>query len=79
MGRLTAQLLLDRGADVTVTIRQYRSGIVDVPVEAARIDYSKRYEKLPECRYVFRQRQVQTQQSRRINWMRVRCRRIRFS
>lgn len=53
MGRLTAQLLLDRGADVTVTIRQYRSGIVDVPVEAARIDYSKRYEKLPECRYVF--------------------------
>ena len=53
MGRLTAQLLLDRGADVTVTIRQYRSGIVDVPVEAARIDYSKRYEKLPECRYIF--------------------------
>ena len=53
MGRLTAQLLLDRGADVTVTIRQYRSGIVDVPPAAKRIDYSKRYEKMPECRYIF--------------------------
>lgn len=53
MGRLTAQLLLDRGADVTVTIRQYRSGIVDVPPAAGRIDYSKRYEKMPECRYIF--------------------------
>ena len=53
MGRLTAQLLLDRGADVTVTIRQYRSGIVDVPRAAERIDYSKRYEKMPECRYIF--------------------------
>lgn len=53
MGRMTAQLLLDRGADVTVTIRQYRSGIVDVPPAAKRIDYSKRYEKMPECRYIF--------------------------
>ena len=53
MGRLTAQLLLDRNADVTVTIRQYRSGIVDVPRAAGRIDYSKRYEKMPECRYIF--------------------------
>lgn len=53
MGRLMAQLLLDRGADVTVTIRQYRSGIVDVPRAAGRIDYSKRYEKMPECRYIF--------------------------
>lgn len=53
MGRLTAQLLLDRGADVTVTIRQYRSGIVDVPPAAKRIDYSKRYDKMPECGYIF--------------------------
>lgn len=53
MGRMTAQLLLDRGADVTVTIRQYRSGIVDVPPAAKRIDYSKRYDKMPECRYIF--------------------------
>lgn len=53
MGRMTAQLLLDWGADVTVTIRQYRSGIVDVPPAAGRIDYSKRYEKMPECRYIF--------------------------
>lgn len=53
MGRLTAQLLIDRGADVTVTIRQYKSGIVDVPFEAQRIDYSRRYEIIPECDYVF--------------------------
>lgn len=53
MGRLTAQLLLERGARVTVTIRQYRSGIVDVPFEAHRIDYSGRYEKIPDCSYVF--------------------------
>jgi hypothetical protein len=29
MGRLAAQALLDHGAVVTVTVRQYRSGIVD--------------------------------------------------
>lgn len=53
MGRMTAQLLLDKGADVTVTIRQYRRGIVDVPPAAKRIDYSRRYEKMTECRYIF--------------------------
>ena len=53
MGRLTAQLLMDRGAQVTVTIRQYRSGIVDVPFAAERIDYTKRYEYIPFCDYVF--------------------------
>lgn len=53
MGKMTAQLLMDRGADVTVTIRQYRSGIVDVPFQAKRIDYSRRYEYIPECDYVF--------------------------
>lgn len=53
MGRMTAQLLLDKGADVTVTIRQYRRGIVDVPPAAKRIDYSGRYEKMTECRYIF--------------------------
>ena len=53
MGRMTAQLLLDRGADVTVTIRQYRRGIVDVPLAAKRIEYSGRYEKMTECRYIF--------------------------
>lgn len=31
MGKLTASTLLSEGADVTVTVRQYRSGIVDIP------------------------------------------------
>ncbi len=53
MGRLTAQALLDEGAEVTVTVRQYHRGIVDIPAGAARIDYGERYEVLPECEYIF--------------------------
>lgn len=53
MGKLTAQLLMDRGADVTVTVRQYKSGIVDIPPNAKRIDYGKRYDYIPECDFVF--------------------------
>ncbi len=53
IGRLTAQTLLEEGADVTVTVRQYHRGIVDIPAGAARIDYGKRYEALPDCDYVF--------------------------
>ena len=32
MGKLTATMLLAEGADVTVTVRQYRSGIVEIPL-----------------------------------------------
>lgn len=53
MGKLSAQLLMERGADVTVTVRQYKSGIVDIPRHAARIDYGRRYEYMPECEFVF--------------------------
>lgn len=53
IGRLTAQTLLEEKADVTVTVRQYHRGIVDIPAGAARIDYGKRYEVLPDCDYVF--------------------------
>ena len=49
MGKLSAQALLERGADVTVTVRQYHSGIVDIPSGCHRIDYQKRLEVLPEC------------------------------
>ncbi|MBR0366446.1 MAG: glutamyl-tRNA reductase, partial [Clostridia bacterium] len=52
MGKLSAQALLDRGADVTVTVRQYHSGIVDIPLGCHRIDYQKRFEALPECELV---------------------------
>ena len=52
MGKLSAQALLDRGADVTATVRQYHSGIVDISPGCHRIDYQKRFEVLPECELV---------------------------
>ena len=53
MGRLTAQALMQEGVQVTVTVRQYRSGIVDIPEGASRINYGERYQKLPEVDYIF--------------------------
>ncbi len=49
MGRLTAQALMEEGADVTVTIRQYKSGMVQIPQGAKRIDYGERYQYIPAC------------------------------
>ena len=39
----------EQGADVTVTVRQYRSGVVEIPRGCRRIDYGKRLELLPDC------------------------------
>lgn len=52
MGRLSASVLMERGADVTVTVRQYTSGIVDIPRGCKRIGYKERYGLLPECELV---------------------------
>ena len=52
MGRLAAQALLDHGAMVTVTVRQYRSGIVDIPPGCRRISYDERLSVLPDCDFV---------------------------
>lgn len=49
MGKLAATLLQKEGADVTVTVRQYRSGVVEIPENCSRIDYGKRLELFPEC------------------------------
>ena len=49
MGKLAATLLKEQGADVTVTVRQYRSGVVEIPRGCSRIDYGKRLELLPDC------------------------------
>ncbi len=49
MGKLAASTLQKAGADVTVTVRQYRSGIVDIPRECSRIDYGKRMELFAQC------------------------------
>ncbi len=49
MGKVAAQTLRECGGDVTVTIRQYRSGVVNIPVGCKRINYGERMEYLPEC------------------------------
>ena len=52
MGRISAQALMDAGADVTVTVREYHSGVVDIPNGAKRIGYKSRFELLPQCDFV---------------------------
>lgn len=49
MGKLAAQTLSRHGADVTVTVRQYRSGIVNIPRGCKRINYGERMEFFPHC------------------------------
>ena len=49
MGKMAAQTLREAGADVTVTIRQYRSVVVNIPVGCSRINYGERMDYLPEC------------------------------
>ena len=49
MGRLAALSLIKAGADVTVTVRQYRSGMVSIPLGCSRINYGDRMEYLPSC------------------------------
>ena len=49
MGKVTALALKEAGADVTVTVRQYRSGVVNIPQGCKRINYGDRMELLPDC------------------------------
>lgn len=49
MGQLAAQTLQAEGADVTVTVRQYKSGIVSIPKGCKRIHYGERMDYVPEC------------------------------
>lgn len=49
MGKVAAQTLREAGADVTVTIRQYKSGIVNIPLGCKRINYGDRMEYVPQC------------------------------
>lgn len=52
MGKLAATLLKRQGADVTVTVRQYRSGVVQIPEKCRRIDYGRRMELFGDCDFV---------------------------
>lgn len=49
MGKVTAMALKEAGAEVTVTVRQYRSGMVTIPPGCSRINYGERMGFLPEC------------------------------
>lgn len=52
MGKVAAQTLREFGGDVTVTVRQYRSGMVNIPVGCKRINYGERMDYLPKCELV---------------------------
>lgn len=49
MGKLAATALREEGADVTVTVRQYKSGVVAIPNGCKRINYGDRMEYFPKC------------------------------
>lgn len=49
MGKVAALALAEAGAHVTVTVRQYRSGIVTIPKGCDRINYGERMEFFPSC------------------------------
>ena len=49
MGKLAAETMRAEGAYVTVTVRQYRSGMVEIPKGCSRINYGERYEQIPSC------------------------------
>lgn len=49
MGRLTALALLEEGAKVTMTVRQYRSGGLEIPEGCGRVNYTERYEHMRRC------------------------------
>lgn len=49
MGQLAALALLEEGAQVTMTLRQYRSGGGSVPAGCGCVNYKERYGLFPEC------------------------------
>lgn len=52
MGKLVAMQLCAEGAEVTVTVRQYHSGVVEIPQGCDRIDYGQRMRLFGSCDYV---------------------------
>lgn len=49
MGKLAATTLYKKGADVTMTVRQFRNREVQIPEGCKRIDYENRMQYLPSC------------------------------
>jgi len=52
MGKLSAMALKENGAKVTVTVRQYKSGVVDIPSKCNRINYGDRLDFIKDCEIV---------------------------
>lgn len=52
MGKLAALALKEEGAKVTMTIRQFRNGMVSIPEGCERILYTERLEFLTQCSLV---------------------------
>ena len=51
-GRLAAMTLVEHGANVLVTVRQYTHGTVSIPDGCTGVPYADRYSYLPNCRVV---------------------------
>ena len=51
-GRLASSALVERGAEVLVTVRQYTHGQVKVPSGCTGVPYADRYEHLARCQVV---------------------------
>lgn len=49
MGKLSAMTLKEQNADVTVTVRQYKSGVVEIPHGCKRINYGDRMDYIKNC------------------------------
>ena len=52
MGRLVSELLIHEKANVTVTLREYKRGIIQVPKRANTISYSERYKAIENAEIV---------------------------
>lgn len=48
MGRMVSELLIKEKAIVTITRREYKKGVIQIPKGANSINYSNRYEKIEE-------------------------------
>lgn len=49
MGRMTAELLIQEQAHVVMTLREYRTGCVEIPPGVQTIGYKRRYEAIAEA------------------------------
>jgi len=49
MGRLVSEILISEKVNVTITLREYKKGIIQVPHRAHTVNFSKRYEAIEEA------------------------------